>query len=305
MKAKRNETKIKKLPHTKYIYTQDSDINILYVCIESMWATKKYDYSRIIYGLFASIAVFVHILNHEVYFFQHYAFRYFFLYVCVKIAQNWFTSSSRLHKLCTHIYVHKIVGFLLILKDFQRPVTTGHCYCCWYIVVAHGWCWCPFHSFSMEFLFYSTTSTPLAVNCFSGHIFISIVYSTLFNLNILVYLNCTLYHFKQKEHFRPLVIAYIPTNDVGIHSISGMQNILYIVWRFTRLTCTPLHIYTNTYAVTVLVHESIWFGTSFGWWCYFALSKHYRCGVTWKVYHKIEFSLLIYLLDNCIGFRLR
>lgn len=40
--------------------------------------------------------------------------------------------------------------------------------------------------------------------------------------------------------------------------------------------------------------------------CYYALPKPLPGSeVTSKVHHKIEFSLLIYLLDNCIGFRLR
>lgn len=52
---------------------------------------KKYDYSRIIYGLFASVAFFVHTLNHEVF---HCAFYSVFMCVSVcfeereKIAQN-------------------------------------------------------------------------------------------------------------------------------------------------------------------------------------------------------------------------
>lgn len=106
-----------------------------------------------------------------------------------------------------------------------------------------------------------------------------IVYSTLFSLNILVYLNYTLYHFKKNGvHFRPLVTPYISTTDVGMHIVWVSE---WGVWVRVIMLCvcvcafvfvynvilrsfTHKHTYNPLHPVQVLVHESVWFGTSFG-----------------------------------------
>lgn len=200
---------------------------------------KSYDYSRIIYGLFASVAFFVHILNHDIF---HSAFHSVFmsarvsLSLCVyfddkQMAQNWFTSSFLLHELYTHIHIHGIVGkFLLIFKDFRRESETYNhwqlyycwscccfccCCCCWMLMLL------PF-IFDECFLLCTTPNTT-SVKRFFCLYFMCLLFTPHSSVQISWFIWTALYSISEKKehgvHFRPLANPYISTTDVGMHRI--------------------------------------------------------------------------------------